>query len=67
MDWAVDFLGAKALKPKYAALTTEQMLEKFKVNLDKSFGMPESYRSWILARLTDRMGQRWRLAGNAAV
>ncbi|WP_416759293.1 hypothetical protein ACNI65_21630 [Roseateles sp. So40a] len=58
VDWAVGFLREKALKPKYAALTTEQMLEKFSVNLANDFEMPESYRSWILARLTDRLGQR---------
>lgn len=58
VDWAVAVLREKAIKPKYAALTMEQMLEKFKVNLDRDFEMPESYRLWILARLADRMGQR---------
>lgn len=58
VDWAIEFLREKAAKPKYASLTTEQMLEKFKVNLDRDFDMPETYRSWILARLADLMGQR---------
>ncbi|WP_431049268.1 hypothetical protein [Roseateles sp. L2-2] len=61
VDWAEGFLREKALKPKYAALTTEQMLEKFKVNLDRDFEMPEAYRLWILARLADIMQQRKRL------
>ncbi|OWQ46600.1 hypothetical protein CDL60_14155 [Roseateles noduli] len=57
VDWGVRFLREKALKPKYAALTTEQLLDKFKVNLARDFEMPESYRSWILARLADRMSE----------
>lgn len=58
VDWAVGFLCEKATKPKYAALTKEQMLEKFKVNLDRDFEMPEAYRSWIIARLANFMGER---------
>ena len=61
VEWASGFLGEKALKPKYASLTTEEMLEKFKVNLDRNFEMPETYRSWILTRLADIMDQRKRL------
>jgi hypothetical protein len=58
LSWAIDFLREKALKPKYSALTGAQMLEKFKVNLDRDFEMPGEYRSWILARLADHLGQR---------
>lgn len=58
VEWAAGFLREKALKPKYAALTTEQMLDKFRVNLHRDFDMPESYRIWILTRLADRISQR---------
>lgn len=58
VDWAVGFLREKALKPEYAALTADQMLDKFVVNLRRDFDMPESYQSWILARLADRISRR---------
>ena len=58
LNWAIEFLREKALKPKYSSLTAAQMLEKFKVNLESDFEMPGEYRSWILARLADRLDQR---------
>lgn len=58
LDWGVELLNEKLAKPKYAGLSPDKVLCKFRITLERNFNMPSAYQDWILARISERF--RWR-------
>ena len=57
LDWGVELLNEKLAKPKYAGLSSDKVLSKFHITLERNFDMPPAYQDWILARIAQHF--RW--------
>ena len=55
IEWAVELLGCKLLKPKYQALPLDVILKSFGMNLVRDRGLSPQEAAWVLQKIRPRL------------